>query len=122
VCLDASTSACGVATQPTIVLLDPGSHAVLGQSGGPTLEVTDQESIIVNGQAFDPGLVTLSVDSVSGTAFATATATGSAGAATFSVSTNTDAFSPGSHQLVAWETVGGTTLQASISLDVTRLP
>ncbi len=121
-CLDASTSTCGVPTQPTIALSDPTTHAVFAESGGPTVTVTDDEIFIVSGQAFDAGVVTLSLDSVSGTAFATAVATGSAGAATFSVSTNSTSFPLGPHQLVAWETVGGTTLQANVSLEVTSLP
>jgi hypothetical protein len=102
--------------------LNPSNGAVLTETGGPTLTITDQEAFVVSGQAFDPGLVTLSLDSVSGTAFATATASGAAGAATFSVATSSNTFPLGTHSIVAWETVGGATLQASATVDVLRLP
>jgi hypothetical protein len=83
--------------------------------------VTNSESITVKGEAFDPGLVTLSVDTTSGTVIATSTAVGANGAATFTVPITTAAFSSGAHALVGWQTVGGSTLQAVVSLHVTLL-
>jgi hypothetical protein len=121
VCLDAGSSTCGAATQPTLLLIDPPTGAVYAQSGGPRVPVSNSQSINVNGQGYDQGLVTLSIDTVGGTVIATAFATGGNGAATFTVPINTGLFPIGDHQLVGWETVGGTTLQASVLLTVEAL-
>jgi hypothetical protein len=121
VCLNASASTCGAPTQPTLILISPTTGVVFGESGGPVVNVTNSESITVKGEAFDPGLVTLSVDTTSGTVIATSTAVGANGAATFTVPITTAAFSSGAHALVGWQTVGGSTLQAVVSLHVTLL-
>ncbi len=118
VCLNSATSSCGTPTSATLFLGDPSTGQVLGQSGGPPVRISNQQEITVKGQAYDPGLVTLSVDKVGGVVLGTAQATGSNGGAAFSVLVTTGAFGPGAHSFVGWQTVGGTTLQASVPVTV----
>jgi hypothetical protein len=121
ICTDASTSTCASPTTPTLILTSPTLGTFEGRSGGPVVNVNSSQSIVVNGEAWDPGTVTLSANSVGGLVIATPTATGTNGSATFSVTINTSVFNTGSQQLVGWQTVGGTTLQAVVLLNVTPL-
>jgi hypothetical protein len=119
-CLDPANSICGVPAQPVLQLLDPTVGTVDGQSGGPPVPVSNSSSFNVNGLGYVPGVVvTLSVDSPSGTQITTTVADGSGN---FSgVSFGTWVFPSGLHQLVGWQSVGGSIVQTSISLNVQSL-
>jgi len=118
VCLNASTATCGPPTQPTLVLLDPTLGNVIGWSGGPTVRVSDQQTIRVTGRTFNSalGTITLAVDSASGAQVATASADSTGD---FDVRTTTGPFPAGDHALVAWQNVNGTpTVETGLLLHV----
>ena len=82
--------------------------AIAGASGAVSFQAT-----IPSAEA--PGQVTISLDSINGRVLATATAQGAPGAATFTV-TALPGVLVGQHTIVGWQTVGGTTLQASLGI------
>jgi hypothetical protein len=115
-CTDPANSICSAISQATLELTDPNLGTVVAQSGGTQVSVPNSASFNASGQAFVAGgVVTLSVDSPSGTVIGTATADGSGN---FTVRISMGRFPAGSHTLVAWESVNGSTIQTSVSLFV----
>src|SRR5262249_5376708 len=99
VCLNPSTSSCGAPAQPTLVLIDPPTNQITGQSGGPPVNITNSQEILVQGLSFSPGQVVLSVDTVGGPQLGTATATAVPNQPSFSILIQTELFPGGSHKL-----------------------
>jgi hypothetical protein len=104
-----------------MLLIDPTTGAVFGQSGGPQVVITDNQAARATGQSFHAGLVTLAIDTVGGPVVTTTTADTS-GHFTVDFDTNPGIFPPGSHNLVAWQTINGTpTFETSIALNVEHI-
>lgn len=116
-CLDASSSLCGLPSQPVLQLI-AGDGTVRTQSGSDSPVVIYDQEFTVRGLSYDPGVVTLSVDTVSGPVIATAVAQGGAGAAGFTLTASRAPLSIGSHHIVAWQSARGTILQAEIAVAI----
>ena len=81
----------------------------MGQSGGPPVSITNNQSIRVKGETWGAGPVSLTVDTPSGASLGTPVADA---AGRFSIDTDTGPFSGGLHKLV------GTQGARSASIDV----
>jgi hypothetical protein len=122
ICQDASSSTCGSPTGPQIQLLDKATSTVISQTGWPTPSgrILQGQAVIANLDGFNQGTVTISYDSVGGPVINTAKVFGTNGNAAGSLLINTNNLATGDHTIVAWETVGGTTIQtfAPVYVDI----
>ena len=116
VCIDASTSTCGVPMTPVLTLSD--STGVLGRSGGAAIRVIAGNPYTLSGQGWAPGTVSLEADhAVTGPRLGSATASGGATTSTFST-TVTFNLSAGVHEVIAMEARGSTTSLSWIDVNV----
>jgi hypothetical protein len=96
-----------------LLLFNTVTGALEGQSGGPAVRISNNQSLVVKGQAFRPGQVALSIDSAAGIPITTV---GADPSGAFSITITTERFTGGSHQIVATE--GPLTASVAVTVDV----
>jgi hypothetical protein len=112
VCLNASTSTCGIPTSPTLTL-SSSSGLVLGHSGGATVNVLAGNPYTLSGQAWSPGEVLVYHDAMSPADLMTKpNASGGAYTATFSTPITFNLTS-GTHTILVYGSRGSNSIISS---------
>jgi hypothetical protein len=112
-CANANTSTCAAPIQPTLFIYSTSTGELLAESGGPPLEVSNNQGLVVTGRYFSPGPVKLTIDSSLGTQVGAPTADAKG---MFTTTITTSLFGAGSHQLVATQGSTITTIALTVQI------